>query len=475
MRIRIPALCIAFLVLTGLSACRKPPFHDSGIPDPEVWQATKDEALDAPVVVDDCAAVEQKWWSHFNDATLDTLIEIAIESNKNLAIAVTRIQEARAGRLGAWSLFFPQITLTGDASKGNQGFFTSGTIMAFKDAAVQATWEVDLFGKNVAIYNATDSLVQAAKIDRQAVVVGLLAEVARNYFDLRNYERQIAITEQNLASQQRTLELTREQMEGALASDFDVQRSAAQVSTTESRLPVLRTAYTMTANRLNVLLGASPGTYDELYKTEEVLEPLDPWIIVAAPATVLGTRPDVRAAERRFNANISFHLSAMREWFPDLSLLAFYGLQNMTLFNTIPTWNVVANLVQPLINFGRIQANIDATDAAQVRSFLEYQETVLEALENMENALSSYLNEIKRNLSLTNAAEQNRKAMELANIQYENGYTALLDVLVVQRNVLETESLKADSDALLRKDLVAIYTAAGGGWEYFSSECGGGM
>ena len=239
------------------------------------------------------------------------------------------------------------------------------------------------------------------------------------------------------------------------------------------RLPELIIAYELAANRLTVLLGGIPGEYDALLKTEEILKPLDPQIVIAAPATVLGTRPDVRAAERRFAASISEYEAAKREWFPTLSLLAFYGVQNMTLFNTAPTWNVQANLVQPIINFGRIESDIIATDARKERAFLTFQETVLEALEDMEDALTNYLYEVKRNRSLTNAAEENRKAMELADIQYTNGYTPLLDVLVVQRNVLETESVKAASDAKLRKDLVNVYTAAGGGWDlYTDTLCG---
>lgn len=452
-------------VLLGLTACARPGIQDSEIDPPRGWQSLKHFDEEAPLIEDSSALVQQIWWKNFGDETLNQIIIEALRNNKNLAIAKTRIEEAKAARLFAMSLILPQISLTGDASKGNQGFLTGGIPIALADVAGQATWELDLFGKNQERVFAADAILHSEIIARQAVIVSLLAEVGRNYFDLRNYEKQISITQQNLISQQKTLELTQQQLEGGLASNFDVQRAQAQVSTTESRIPVLKIAYEMTSNRLSVLLGGVPGQYDDLLNTEEMLKPLDPQIVVSAPATVLGTRPDIRAQERRFAASISEYEAAKREWFPSISLLGFFGAQRMTLYNTAPTWNVASNLSQPIINFGRIESDIESADARKKRAFLDYQQTVLEALEDMEDALTNYIYETSRNKSLTNAADQNRLAMELANEQYTNGYTALIDVLVVQRNLLETESIKAESDTKLRKDLVNIYTAAGGGWD----------
>src|SRR5262249_41646824 len=154
--------------------------------------------------------------------------------------------------------------------------------------------------------------------------------------------------------------------------------------------------------------------------------PLDQRILVAAPAAVLASRPDVRAAERRFAASISAKEAATAELFPDISLTAFFGAQNSTLLSATPL-GVGLNLVQPILNFGRIESQIDAADARQKQAYLGYQQTVLEALENMEDALSSYLRETARNASLTAAVAEDRKAHEFANQQYENGLTGLLD------------------------------------------------
>lgn len=458
-------LCI--LACMALTCCNKSVVvQKSGIETPVEWKSAQNLTLDAPLVVDDCAKVEQIWWMNFDDPVLDALISIALSNNKTLAIAKARIEEARADRLNVWSTLFPQVNLAADVSKGNQGFYTSQKIYYFEDVAFQGNWELDLFGKNQARLAAANAILQSEQIARQAVIVGLLAEIGRNYFDLRNYLRQLAITSENLATQKQTLELTIEQLNGALASEFDVQRAAAQVSTTEARIPSLKMAFEITSNRLDVLLGSTPGQNDEYYNQEIALKPLDSEIVVAVPATVLATRPDVREAERRFAATVFEHKAALKEVFPTISLMGFFGAQKMTLFDTSPTWNIAANLVQPLIDFGKIQSHIQAAGARQKRAFFQYQEVVLEALENMENALTSYIFENQRNIFLGNAADQNRKALDLANEQYTNGYTALLDVLIVQRNALETDSIKAESDANLRKDLVNIYTASGGGWDF---------
>jgi len=470
----------AFLVslpFLSLTSCINPvSFQESGIETPETWHTF--EGLpgnpllwNKPLVVDDCAEVEQCWWHHFDDSTLDALIARTLLNNKTLGIAGTRITEARAARLSSFSTLMPQISLNADAQRGNQGFYTGDKPLAYEDGSIQANWELDLFGKNQARLAATIALVQNEEILRQGVIVSLLAEVARGYFDLLNYRQQLAISENNLATQKRTLELTIAQFQEAYASDFDVQRAAAQFATTEARIPTLKISLEITRNRLDVLLGSTPGENDDLFAIKEPLNPLDPQIVIAAPATVLGTRPDVRAAERNFAASISTFDAAKKEWFPAISLAAFFGFQALQGFqpttglqHLIRTWNVAGTLAQPLINFGRIEADIEAAGARYQRAYLEYQETVLEALENMEDALANYLYETLRNVSLTSAANHNRKALELANQQYTNGYTNLLDVLIVQRNALEAESFEAESSYKLRKDLVNIYTAAGGGW-----------
>jgi outer membrane protein TolC len=186
--------------------------------------------------------------------------------------------------------------------------------------------------------------------------------------------------------------------------------------------------------------------------------------LVAAPATVLANRPDVRAAERQFAATLSGRRAAFTDFFPRITLLGYYGLQSSD-FGVLTPWSVGGNLIQPLINWGRIVDQYKVANSRQRQAFYSYQQTVLEALENMENSLSGFLHEYDRNQALLTAVAQNRKATDLAKMQFTGGFTGLLDVLIAERNVLDAESSLAVSDAALRKNLVAIYAAAGGGWD----------
>ncbi len=463
--VSITTMILAVSLLAACSGSVGP--QSSGIPTPSFWNRLTGPApkadLNAPLAPGPEADVDHTWWKRFNDPTLDALITEALANNKTLQIAKARVEEARAGRGAAQSRLFPEIRGVAGAQRGNQGYATSNQVVGIGGADVEASWELDLFGRNRARAAEAAALLESSEAGRQAVRIGLLAEVARNYFDMRNYERQIVLTRQNLETQKKTLELVKAQMQGALASDFDVQRAGAQVSTTEALIPSLQAAHDASLNRLNVLLGYPPGSRDALLATAQELRPLDHRILIAAPAKVLAARPDIRAAERRFAATISAKDAAKAELFPDISLTALFGLQASTPFSATP-WGAGINLVQPLLNFGRIEASIDAADARQKQAFLGYQQTVLEALENMENALSGYLHETTRNASLMEGVSQNRRAADLAMQQYTNGYTGLLDVLVAVRNQLDSEASLASSDAGLRKDLVNIYAAAGGGW-----------
>lgn len=456
---------LAALLLT--TACTAPlAEQSSGIDAPSMWSRLTNEekpSSDMPLAVDEKTQVEHAWWKHFNDPVLDGLIEEALTNNKTLAIAKARVEEARAGRKGARAILLPQIDGVASSTRGNRGLPTANDKpLTIQEAGFEASWEFDL-GKNQANAAAASAILQSQEDTQNAVRVALLAEVARTYFDVRNLEKQLALTQENLATQKKTLELTKAQLSGALASDFDVQRASAQVSTTTAQLPALRIARDAARNRLNVLVGATPGSKDAALKNVPEIATLDPRIVVSAPATVLATRPDVQAAERRFAASISASDAATRNLFPTISLLGFFGVQDAP-FGASSPWSLGAGLVQPILNFGAITAQIDAADARQQQAFLDYQQTVLEALEDMENALSNYLNENQRNQELHRAVDQNRKAAGLAREQYTNGYTALLDVLVAERNVLDSESTVTASDIKLRQDLIHVYTAAGGGW-----------
>lgn len=460
--ITLPKYVILAAGLSGLSACAGlPDRQDPAIAPPAAWSAAGPEQ---GRIAGTATGIEQAWWKAFDDPVLDGLIGKALSGNKSLQVAKARILEARAGQDSARAALMPVLNGTAQLSRGNQGYATSDKAISIREADLAASWEVDVFGKNRARAGEAAAIAQSVEADAQALTVTLLAEVARDYFELRNEQEQIRITRENLETQQKTLELIRAQKAGALSSDLDVERAAAQVSTTSAQLPALEAALAATRHRLAVLMGETPESLaDPALDQPGTPRPVSSAVVVAAPARVLANRPDIRAAERRFAASIAASDAATRAFFPTLSLTALFGVQDSTAFSTQP-WSIGAGLVQPILDFGRIQAQVDAADARQTQAFLTYQQTVLEALEDMENALASYLQETRRQHDLDLAANENRRAVILANEQYKAGYSGLLDLLVAQHDALAAQSALAASDAQLRKNLVAIYTAAGGGW-----------
>ncbi|MTJ83720.1 MAG: efflux transporter outer membrane subunit [Telmatospirillum sp.] len=450
-------------VLAGCTA--SPPVEDAALAPPAHWTRLPEASnVEGEASADGPADLQQRWWTAFDDPALDALIAEAVANNRNLAAARARVEEARAARREAGANLLPSLSAAGTATRGNQGYATSNRAASIAGADLEAGWELDLFGRNQARARQAAALADAADAGRQAVLVALLAEVARSYFDLRNDDEQIAITTENLANQQKTLDLIKAQRTGALSSGLDVERAAAQVATTAAELPALTAARESALNHLAVLVGVPPGGRDGLLGTPRPMAPLSSRVLVAAPAAVLANRPDVRAAERRFAASVAGARAAEKELFPTLSLVGMFGLQDSSLYWAKP-WSIAASLTGPVFDFGRIRSRIDAADARQTEALALYQETVLEALEDMESALSLYLHETRRQHDLDLAAEGNRKAVVLARQQYSAGYSGLLDLLVAQRDELEAESALATSNLRLRRALVAIYTAAGGGWD----------
>jgi NodT family efflux transporter outer membrane factor (OMF) lipoprotein len=453
-------LALCFLALSACTSAE--PYRSSGIPAPGLWTRLTGLGRQAPVALDVNGPVEQQWWAHFNDPALDRLIADALQGNKTLQIAQARVTEARADRKASIATLLPQVSGAADATRENYGFLYNKPI-GILDASLQSTWELDLFGKNQARAAAAQANLQALEADRQAATVSLLANVARTYFDYRNDTRQIALTEQNLADQKRTLGVTKEQYNSGEVTDLDVERAVTQTESTEAELPSLEAIRDADLNELSILTGKTPGTVDASLRNLPPPAPLDNKILVAAPARVLAARPDVRAAERNFAAAVSLRKAAFRELFPTISLTAMYGVQDTSVVLARP-WTLATGLTQPILNFGAIRAQIDAAKARQREAFLNYQETVLEALQDMENALSSYGRETERNASLRRSVNAADKAQRIAREQYRAGSVNLLDVLIAQRDALNAEAALATSDAQLREDLVHIYTAAGGGW-----------
>ncbi|MBI1853255.1 MAG: efflux transporter outer membrane subunit [Planctomycetes bacterium] len=426
-----------------------------------------------------------RWWSVFGDAELDSLVERALSANLDLRIAGARLREARALRGVAAADRWPELdasgsysrtrrsenAFTGNSSSGpssNSGFSSTRENDLYQ-LGFDASWEVDLFGHVQRSVEAADADLGAAEWDRRDVLVSVLAEVARNYVELRGAQRELAITRENVRAQSDTLDLTRSRFDAGLATDLDVARARAQVATTTSQIPTFETTMKAAAHRLAVLLGQEPNALAaELGGNAPVPTP-PARVPVGLPADLLRRRPDVRRAEREVAAATARIGMATADLYPRFSLTGSLGVSSVdgaTLFDEKSVFSSIGpSFTWPIFAGGRIRQGIAVQDARTDQALARYGAAVLGALEDVENALVAWSHEQTRRASLDEAVTANRRAADLAMQLHQNGLVDFLNVLQAQQALFVSESQLVESDTAVASRLVALYKALGGGWE----------
>lgn len=414
------------------------------------------------------------WWKTFQDAELDSLIDRAVKANHDLRIATGRLRAARAERTGErWDLL-PTIdgkaSLIDARSSKNAQVFPFDTINTDTyDAHFDAHWEIDVFGGKRRGVEVLDANLAATAEDRHDVLVSVLAEVARNYVELRGFQRRLAIAHENIAAQQAALDLTRARFKGGISSRLDVAQAAALLAGTQSQLPALQAAAKLTMHRLAVLLGQPPAALSAELAGTVAIPPLPPAIPVGLPSELLRRRADVRRAERQLAATTARIGVATAELFPKFSLVGTAGFQSLSFSDWFTGgsryWAAGPTVTWRLFEFGKIRNQIKAANAREEQALALYEKTVLVALEDVENALVNYAEEQARRRSLTEQVTANRQAVELANQLYSKGSSNFLEVLDAKRSLYRAEDDLAQSDRAVTTNLIALYKALGGGWE----------
>ncbi len=413
---------------------------------------------------------EAAWWEQFRDPTLDSLIERALTDDLDLAVALARVEEARAflgaARRDRWPAVSTEIART-ESRQQQPGLSTERVNVESYDAGFATLWELDLFGR-------VRRGVEAATADADAAVAGLrdaqvlvAAEVARNYVELRGAQKRLAVARANLGYSQETLELTRVRLELGRGSELDVASAAARRAATEATIPPLVAAETIAANRLAVLLGERPGALNAELAPREVAPHLTT-IAVDSPAALLQRRPDIRAAERELAAATARIGVAKADLFPRLSLSGFIGFVAGDADElgeaTSRAWSISPVLSWAGFDRGTY-ARIAASEARAAAALAGYELTVLRALEETENAFATYGSHRQRLEAVVEQATASRSAAELARIQYREGALDFLRLLDAERTLLQAEDEVAAAETNLNSSVVLIYKALGGGWE----------
>ena len=327
---------------------------------------------------------------------------------------------------------------------------------------------------------AADADIEAGVEGRRDVLVSLLAEVARDYLELRGTQRQLAIARANLASQQGTLRLTRERRQAGMGTQLDVSRAESEVATTAAQIPALDAQARAAVHRLGVLIGREPSALSERLSAEGnaasagTIPPVPPEVPVGLPSDVLRRRPDIRRAERELAAATARTGAATADLFPRFTLTGAGGLQTLNLGDLFQGnsafYSIGPGVSWPVFDAGRIRSNIRVQGARQEQALIRYRQAVLSALRDVEDALSNYAAEQVRRQSLAEAVAADRQAVAVARDQYAQGVIDFLTVLDAERSLFRSEAALADSDRTVATDLVALYKALGGGWEVESGD-----
>jgi NodT family efflux transporter outer membrane factor (OMF) lipoprotein len=434
---------------------------------PAAWTAADGDALSG------ATAELTAWWQRFDDTVLDELVARAVHGSLDLREALARIREARALRGFAAGERFPTVDGTAGWRRSGESDNTPfGPFVPDHDITslgFDAAWELDLWGRVRRSVEAADAELAATVEDARFAAVTVAAEVAREYVDLRAFQRRLALARTNVELQEQTLDLVRGRFESGLVAEIDVAQARTNVESTRSFVPALEAGVSITANRIAVLLGEAPGALASLLGTEAPV-PVPPLAFaVGVPADLLRRRADVRAAERILAAEVARIGVTEAERYPQVSLLGNIGVAAEDVDDLFESasglFGIGPSLRWTLFDGGRLRARVAAQEARTEQALVRWERTVLLALEESEDAMTRFVREQSRRASLLEAAAQARLSVELARSQYTEGLSDFQAVLVSERSLAELEDALASSEAAVATHLVALYKALGGGWE----------
>ena len=490
---------------TTLAGCTMGPnFKTPGWNGPGHWGSAAAPKA-GPAVASNPAArpVDVAWWKSFDDPELMKLEDRVAAENLDVRAASLRLAESRAALGIAGAAQFP--TLGGNASYQRElpsarGVFSAlGTNAAGVQPSDQAasgaagtsaggvngsaqqqaidiyqygfdsSWELDLWGRVRRSVESAQAGVDAAAEARRGVLVSSLAELARDYVDLRGTQDELAIAKDNLKTAQESLDLTRERAAGGVTTDLDVANAATQVETNAAELPTLRQREAREINAISLLLGQPPGALAEQLQQAKPVPPVPPSVPVGLPSELMRRRPDIREAEDKLHAATADIGVAIADFYPSVTLSGSVGLQALqpwNLFNMNSLQYATGpGITVPLFEGGRLRATLHLREAQQAAAALTYQHVVLSAWHEVDNALTAYRAEQQRRESLVRAEADSRRALTLARSRYQQGVADFLEVLDAERSLLRTQQALAISTTAVSTDLVALYKALGGGWE----------
>ncbi|KTB61483.1 efflux transporter outer membrane subunit [Pseudomonas syringae] len=457
-------LFVPSLLVMALAACAVGPDYKT----PETAPAKLASAAQGNY---DRSKMNTLWWQQFEDPTLNKLVARSLDGNRDLRVAFARLKSARAIRDDVANDVMPVVTsrASSDIGKGQQPGITERRVNSERyDLGLDMAWEVDLFGRIQRQLEASDADQDVAEANLYQLQVTLIAEVVDAYGQLRGAQLREAIARDNLSNQQKSQDITTQLRDAGVGNELDVVRSDARLAAVEATVPQLQAEQARQRNRIATLLGERPDTLSVDLSPSKL-----PAIAKALPigdaTQVLRNRPDVRAAERQLAASTARIGVATADLFPRVSLSGFLGFTagrgSQIGSSAARAWSLGPSITWAAFDLGSVRAQIRSADADAEGALANYEQQVLLALEESENAFSDYNKRQQRLVALMRQSESSRAAARLASVQYREGTADFLVLLDAERERLAAEDSQAQAEIELYRGIVAIYKALGGGWQ----------
>jgi len=425
------------------------------------------------------------WWAVFRDPILTDLERRVADANLDVRTATIRLAQSRFQRGVTAAAAFPSIN--GDAKYTRELYSQNGIISllsgllgpsagSFNPGALNeynvgfdASWELDLWGKVRRQVEAADAQVDQAADQRRDALVSSLAELARDYIQLRGVQTQIRIANDNLKVGRDILQLAQERQQRGLQNALDVENAAAQVESIRAQLPTLQQQESQYINALSLLLDEPPGALQSELRRPKLVPPAPPRVPLGIPSELARRRPDIRAAEAQLHAATADIGVAVGAFYPSVQLNGTVGFDALDIKNlwkgSSLQYMVGPSVTLPIFAGGRLKSTLELRDAQQQEAAITYHKTVLQAWHDVVNALVAYRLEQNRRARLRAQADHSRQALALARTRYIDGVTEFLSVLDAERSLLQAEQQHATSTTNVSLNLVQLFKALGGGWE----------
>ncbi|BCA55264.1 RND efflux system, outer membrane factor lipoprotein [Nitrospira sp. KM1] len=454
-------LCAAIVSGLLLSCAMGPDYSRPDIPTADSFRMAE-EGHDLP------SLANMPWWELYQDQELQTLIKISLEENKDLERAVATVEEYEARLFIARTDFAPQMTGTVNAPVARQGGVRFRGFPNPFNYYVQGnlSWEIDLWGRIRRSNEAARGDLLAREENRRAIILQLVGGVAQAYFDLRQFDLQLEISQRTLLAWEESVRIGKARHRQGLINRLDVDQFEAERENAAARIADLKRQMIQKENELSILLGRNPGHIPRGQTlTEQIMPPVIP---AGLPSELLQRRPDVVQAEQQLAAATARIGAAKADRFPKISLTGILGIANPSLSKLYLPQDLFGALgpgvTAPLLNAQILGFQQEATQAQERQALAQYKQTILVAFREVEDALAGVTNTRDQASAQERQVNALRSALRLANLRYKGGLANYLDVLIAQRSLFDAELALVATRRLYLTSVVQLYKALGGGW-----------